>query len=444
MSSIRGFLVTLLLASIVLTIFLSVLQGYRAGSSEIHSQNNDRLVDIATLLSNQHFNADTSSYSIATGNNFAFQVFDSKKALLHQSNTAIKQPIAPLKQGFDEANFNGYRWYTYTLFNQQSHIWIIVAERLDIRFNLSEKIVLKSLMPIVFEIPLAALLIWLLVGHGLKPLYTLSTVLKNKQENDLTPLDIKQPYKEVDDVIQSSNSLLKRLRQSFEREKNFASDVAHELRTPLSVLKIDLFNLSQNLGKDNQDVQALNHGVNRMERLVQQILTLYRTTPDQFMASYAWVDLYVLAQTVLAERFAVFENKLQTVELLGEPVVLRGDKSALKILLVNLVENANKYTPKNGNIRVSVFERHGYIELQVEDSGSGIPESQYTRVFERFYRIGGDCHPSNEVGCGIGLSIVKHIVDLHKAEINFQHSGFNSGLLVQVLFPKNIEDGNNV
>ena len=402
------------------------------------------MVDLAKLLSNQHFNRDESTYSIHTGDNFAFQVFDAQKNLLHYSDTATKRAIAPLKQGFDEVNFKGYRWYTYSFFNQKNNIWIVVAERLDIRFDLSEKIVLKSLTPIVFEIPVAALLIWFVVGHGLKPLYKLSAALKNKRENDLTPLEINQPYKEVDDVIQSSNSLLQRLRQSFEREKNFASDVAHELRTPLSVLKIDLFNLSQKLGEDNQDVRALNHGVNRMERLVQQILTLYRTTPDQFMASYAPVDLYALAQSVVAEHFDAFDSKSQTVELLGGSAVFGGDESALKILLINLVENANKYTPNKGTIRVSVFDRDTFVELQVEDSGIGIPESQYSRVFERFYRVGGDCHSSNEAGCGIGLSIVKHIVDLHKATIELQHAQFETGLRIHVLFPKNIEGRNNV
>jgi len=436
MTSIRGFLVTLLLAIIILTIFLSVVQGYQASSTEIQQQMDSRLVDIAKLLSNQHINNNAPSYAMHAEEHILFQVFNHKEDLLHYSTTATEQRLVPLKQEFSEINFNGNRWRAFAFFNSQKDLWVVVAERLDIRFDLAEKIILKSLKPIVLGISLAALLIWLVIGHGLKPLYSLSNALTNKREDDLSPLSIKQPYKEVEQVIQSSNSLLKRLNLSLEREKRFASDVAHELRTPLSVLKIDIFNLTRKLGKDDKEVQALNRGVDRMERLVQQILTLYRTTPDQFMATFVTLDLYSLTQKVIADQYPKFDKKSQNIELQGESAVIKGDQNSLETLLLNLVENANKYTPVGGSIRVAVFDQGDSIVLQVEDSGIGIPETQYQRVFERFYRVNGDCHSSNEAGCGIGLSIVKHIVYLHKAVISLQHSEYETGLMVRVIFKK--------
>jgi two-component system sensor histidine kinase QseC len=173
-----------------------------------------------------------------------------------------------------------------------------------------------------------------------------------------------------------------------------------------------------------------------MEHLVQQILTLYRTTPDQFMATFAWLDLTALAQNIIAEHYDIFDKKSQSIELQGQACYLNGDQAALSILLLNLIENANKYTPQGGIIRVMLEEHSDVIILQVEDSGVGIDPSQYKRVFERFYRVDGDCHASNEVGCGIGLSIVKHIVDLHKADIHLQTSNFTTGIMVQIVFPK--------
>jgi two-component system sensor histidine kinase QseC len=436
MSSIRGFLITLLFSTIILTIFSSILQGYQASNKEIQQQMDMRLIDMAKLLTNLHNYTSDIDSPINSGSSFAFQIFNPQKELLYHSNTANTQPIAPLKPQFEDVNFNGYRWRSYAFFNAKHQLWILVAERLDIRFNLAEKIVLKSLLPIVLEIPLAALLIWFVVGHALKPLTILSNALKNKRDNDLSPLQIEQPYREVEHVIQSSNKLLKRLALSFEREKHFASNVAHELRTPLSILKIDLFNLKQKLGGQNTDIQVLQRSVDRMEHLVQQILTLYRTTPDQFMATFAWLDLNTLAQSIIAEHYDIFDKKSQSIELIGQACYLNGDQSALSILLLNLIENANKYTPQGGIIRVTLEEQTEHIMLQVEDSGVGIDPLQYKRVFERFYRIDGDCHASNEVGCGIGLSIVKHIVDLHNANIRLQASHFSTGLIVQIILPK--------
>lgn len=433
MPSIRGFLTTLLLATIVLAAFVSVLQGYKASSQEIQQQMDFELVDLAELLTAQQINNGNSA--IYVGKKIAFQIINVEQGAADDL-IANDQQISPLKQEFQEVNFRGYRWRSYSLFNDEKKLWVTVAERLDIRFDLAEKIILKSLIPVVLEVFFVAALIWFIVGYALKPLYSLSKSLKNKRENDLSPLNVGHPYKEVEQLTQSINSLLRRLEQSFDREKRFASDVAHELRTPLSVLKVDFFNLSQVLDDDNPEVQALSRGIDRMEHLIQQILTLYRTTPDRFMATFTHFDFYVLAQKAIAEQYEKIDAKFQTVELRGETSILFGEQATLEILLVNLIENANKYTPVGGSIKLSVFDSRNSIVLQVEDSGVGIVESQYDRVFERFYRVDGDCHTSNIQGCGIGLSIVKHIADLHNATIKLQHSSHKTGLMVRVNFPR--------
>jgi two-component system sensor histidine kinase QseC len=438
-ASIRGFLFRLLLATIILTLFIAVLQGYKAGSKEIQQQMDAELVDLAKLLSNQMINDDMSAYTLHAGNKLAFQLFSAEKSLLQYSTTSTEQ-IAPLQAGFSETNFNGYRWRTYGFFNTNNQHWVIVAERIDIRFALVEKVIVKSLAPIMIEIPIAALLIWWVIGHGVKPLYRLSNALMNKPENDLSALQIDQPYAEVEQVIQSTNNLLNRLTLSFEREKRFASDVAHELRTPLSVLKIDLFNAQQHPQNNADDMARLHRGVNRMEHLLQQILTLYRTTPDQFMARFSSQDLYTIAQQVIADHYQHIDNKAQSIELEGASCTLVGDQSALEILLTNLISNANKYTPEGGIIHIALSTEDNAIILQVEDSGTGIDKALYARVFERFYRVDGDRHTSNELGCGIGLSIVKHIVDLHKATISLHPSRFATGLKVQVVFPNKREN----
>ena len=145
MPSIRGFLTTLLLATIVLAAFVSVLQGYKASSQEIQQQMDFELVDLAELLTAQQINNGNSA--IYVGKKIAFQIINVEQGAADDL-IANDQQISPLKQEFQEVNFRGYRWRSYSLFNDEKKLWVTVAERLDIRFDLAEKIILKSLSPL--------------------------------------------------------------------------------------------------------------------------------------------------------------------------------------------------------------------------------------------------------------------------------------------------------
>lgn len=437
MTSIRGFLITTLLAVIVLSLFISIYNGFHYSSKEIQQQMDKQLLDLAKILSRQANQKPTGDI-VQVNNRIAYQILKATDTPTKQANTkpllTSLNEVPDKNNTFGEDNYNGFRWRTFVLHDRQKQLWIIVAERIDIRLKLSEKIILKSLYPVIWSVPLMALLIWLLVGYALKPLSKLARALKNKPDNNLSTLKIATPYQEVEQVIQSTNSLLKRLTLAFEREKNFASDVAHELRTPLSVLKLDLFNLKKTT-KNKQALIPIKHSVERMERLIQQILTLYRTTPDKFIASFSFIDLHTICQNVIAEHYQQFEKKSQTIGLYGDSCLVEGDLSALSVLIINLIDNANKYTPVGGIINLSVSYENNASVLQIEDSGPGIEESQHDRIYDRFYRLKGDCHPSGEAGCGLGFSIIKHIVDMHQAVIKLLPSSFDSGLLIRIEFP---------
>lgn len=437
MTSIRGFLIATLLAVIVLSLFVSVYNGFHYSSKEIQQQMDEQLIDLAKILS-QQANANPTAPVIQVNNRIAYQIIQSdNKPEKPAANKALLASLENVgkKSAFGEENFDGFRWRTYVLHNSQKQLWVIVAERIDIRLNLSEKIILKSLYSVIWSLPLMALLIWLLVGYALKPLSQLAGALKNKPDDNLSTLKIATPYQEVEQVVHYTNSLLKRLTHAFEREKHFASDVAHELRTPLSVLKLDVFNLNKTT-QNKQELITIKHSVERMERLIQQILTLYQTTPDKFIASFSFVDLHTLCQNVIAEHYPQFEKKSQSISLHGDTCLVEGDPSALSVLIINLIDNANKYTPKGGSIKLTVCYENNTSVLQVEDSGPGIDESQHERIFDRFYRLKGDCHASGEAGCGLGFSIIKHIVDMHQATIKLLAANFKSGLLVRIEFPR--------
>ncbi len=439
MRSIRTFLVVVLLATMTLVVFIAALRGYRASMSQVEALLDGQLVEMARLLDSLHPDdfAMTEAYD---GRAFAFQVWVSGKLLKKSLNTP-DELIAPLTPGYRDGNFSGYRWRILAQPGHTHEQWILVAQRADLRISLAEEVILEAVLPIIVSLPLAGVLIWLIVGRGLQPLRRLAQQLGSKRSDDLSPLPIAGAPAELRQVIDSTNSLFNRLALAFDREKRFAADAAHELRTPISVLKIQMYNLSRDLQRGNPNLDKLNDGIERVNHLVEQILALYRSTPEHFMANFSRLDLHALARDTISRYYDEFRSRDQQIELAGHRSFLVGDRFALETLLHNLLSNASKYTPSGGQIRVAVQSDDSGVVLCVEDSGPGIAEEEYERVFERFYRIGGDRHVSGVRGCGLGLAIVQHITELHEARIELGRSSFTSGLAVNICFPLRIDAG---
>ncbi len=435
MKSIRFYLITTILAAMTLLIFLSALHGYNKSTMEAKNLLDKQLVDMANVLSVLQIETEDKK-SIVTHietTNTAFQIWH-KQQLISRSNNAPEQLMTQLNPGFKNSNFGRYRWRNYVHYNAATEHWVITAERTDIRNHLIDSFIVESVLPIILMLPIALFIIWFLVGSGLKPLRLLAKQLQQKQEHDLSPVSLTHSLKELQPVVNSTNNLLFRLENSLERAKRFSADAAHELRTPISGLKINLHNL-QAESPDDSNLKLLTAGVNRMEHIVEQILSLYRTTPDQYMANFELLDLHVIAQHVIAQQYANFENKNQQIELFGNSACLQCDKFTMETLLQNLLSNANKYTPEQGKIEISINNNQGFIQLKIEDSGPGIPEEKYHRIFDRFYRINDEQHDSEITGCGLGLSIVQHIIQLHHGNIHLSHSKFTTGLAITIDFP---------
>lgn len=435
MKSIRFYLIATILAAMTLLIFLSALHGYNKSSKEARTLLDKQLVDMANVLSvlqMQHGDEDATTINVITTNT-AFQVWHNLQ-LVSRSSNAPKLPMTRLTPGFRDSNFDDYRWRNYVSYNPASERWVITAERADIRNHLIDNFIFESVLPIILMLPIAVLIIWFLVGSGLKPLRQLAEQLQQKQENDLSPVSLVDAPKELQPLVDSTNILLARLESAFDRAKRFSADAAHELRTPISGLKINLYN-QQMESPDDKYLALLTAGVNRMEHIVEQILSLYRTTPDQYMADFKYQDLHVIVQDSIARQYSAFENKKQQIELTGEQTTMQCDLFTIETLLQNLLSNANKYTPEFGRIAVDVRQIDSIVQLRVEDSGQGIAEDMYSRIFDRFYRLDGDQHDSDTEGCGLGLSIVQHIVDLHCGEIHLSTSRFASGLAISINFP---------
>lgn len=386
----------------------------------------------AALLS-ATYTPDSSNFREINTEQYAFQIWQDGKLILrsiHMPDT----PIANFDIGYQEHNFNQHRWRTFSYFDESKRRWILTAQRTDIRYILAENVIIKSIFPALLTLPLGGLLIWSIVGYGVSPLKKLSEQLSRKRADDLSPLAVDKQPVELTQVVRSTNDLLSRLKASFQREKQFAADAAHELRTPISVLKVHLHNLEKKVPADEHNFQQIKSATDRMGHLIEQILILNRTTPDQYITRFTKIDLYKLTQEVMANEYAQFEAKNLRLELDGDRCMLEGDQFALETLIQNLLTNACKYTPEGGTVLVAISCAENIVKLQFQDSGPGVPVDQYQRLFDRFYRLDGDRHASGTVGCGLGLSIVKHIADMHKATIELGDSSFDSGLSVTVIF----------
>lgn len=432
MSSIRVFLVAGILATLTLFNFVAAMRGYQSSMDEAELLFDNQLLDFARLVG--RLDVEASHEELRLGNNMAFQVWQGDDLLAH-SYHAPAEPITAFTNGFDFSNFDGYRWRTFTRNESESGLWVIVAERTDLRFVLAENVVLESILPILLSIPLIGLLIWLIVSHGLKPLTVLSTQLRNKHVNDLSPVTTQNTRRELEQVVESINSFMRRLDEAVDKEKRFSADAAHELRTPISALKVQLHNLAGEIDSSSDAWKDLEHGVERMQHLVEQLLTLYRMTPDKFAESCAEVDLYELCENVIARQYSVIETKQQQLELEGEHCTINGETFALETLVSNLLTNASKYTPVGGSIRMRVMADNGNVVLEVEDNGPGIEAADRDRVFDRFYH--SEKAPDSHIlpGCGLGLTIVAHVARLHNADVSVGVSSFGQGAKFSVRFP---------
>jgi two-component system sensor histidine kinase QseC len=336
--------------------------------------------------------------------------------------------------GYHEIPVDAHRWRVFVLHDVTDEFWIVVGEREDVRGELVDNIALRSLAPDLIGLPLLALLVWLAIGWSLEPLKQMAQLIKTRNPDTLAPLVIAGLPQELEPMAAALNRLLQQLNTLLKREKRFLADAAHELRTPLAVLRIHAQNaLDAPDPADRADaLQQMVPGVDRATRLVTQLLTLARLEPNAAGLQLRELDLHAYVRNELAELIPLALDRGQELTLSAEETGnyrLQADGTSLGVLLQNLVANAIQYTPENGRIQVLLKEAPDKVELHVQDSGPGVRETMRAKLFERFFREGVGS------GAGLGLSIVQRIVELHRGTIILGDAPLG-GLDVQVHLPR--------
>jgi len=358
---------------------------------------------------------------------------DARGRLLAGS-TALPRPAGP---GLRDAALHGapVRIAVVALDWQGAPASISVARTVRARQQVRSAIV-RSLVLLegVFSLALVGL-VWFSVGNGLAPLARLRKRLDARGSADLAPLDAAGMARELAPVVDAFNALLGRIEAGARAQDEFRANVAHQLRTPLAGLKLQLEWLAARHAGDPESARSLGLMLQANERMIRQtnqLLSLERAEPNRFARSRLQpLDLAgLVAESIqhVVEQAAAKEIDLGF-ELDAAP--LQGDRFMLRDLVDNLVDNALRYTPAGGRVTVSCgASPDGGSFLRVEDNGPGIPPQQRRQVFERFVRL-----DQQSVGSGLGLAIVRDIANLHGAELRLGEPERGSGAVFTVAFP---------
>ncbi|MBQ4831384.1 two-component sensor histidine kinase [Alteromonas sp. MMG017] len=423
MTSIRRFLILTLTSALVLIVFSAALHGYRA------------TIDISTTLLDNELTA--LSRAIASFNGEAsnkdhtllFQIWQDDK-LIKSSSEVLKAPLSDFKEGFSEKNVLGTRWRVNTSYVKGESSWYMVAQPLSHRFTLTDALTVASITPFIISVPLLAVILFLGITWGLAPLKQLSQKLAKRTGNDLSTISLDREPSELEPVVSTLNSMFSRLSAAFDREQQFASNAAHELRTPLSVMKINIHNIAEELGDSGKLLEILQRDTDRMIHAVNQFLLLTRTSPETFVEQKEAVNLHYVAQEVISDLYGKIEAKQQEISLEGDEVWLNSVHFMLYTLLQNLITNASNYSQEGAQIVVRIEKLASKVILSVADSGPGIPANERPSVLKRFNRA---TQAKTTTGSGLGLAIVSQIAALHDAYVVLDDATLG-GLVVKVEF----------
>ena len=435
MKSIRTRLLVSLLSVVLLSAAIGGAVTYTNVLRETESLFDYQLRQMALSLRDQGFIPPDQAAALANDDSdFVVQIWTVDGTRIYASHPGLALPPTAVL-GFAEMRLGDGTWRVFSTTTGDRVIQ--VAQPVAIRRQLAAQAALRAVAPMLALAPILAVAIGWSVGASLRPVRRLAAEVKQRDADALEPLSRTGLPAEVSPLVESINALLARLRSAFDAQRAFVSDAAHELRSPLTALKLQLQLLQRSTDPAARDeaIRALSDGIERAARLVTQLLTLARAEPGGPQAPLTPTDLAESARQAVADMVPLADAKSIRLSLKAQDhCAVDGDAAALRVLVRNLVDNAVRYTPAGGQVESTVREDQGRVVLAVDDSGPGIPASDRARAFDRFYR-GADREEAGreETGSGLGLAIVRSIAHRHGATVELADSDLG-GLRVAVRF----------
>lgn len=439
MSTLRGRLFVIIAAAAGLLWLSAIAWAYVAGRREVEKMLDARLQEAAHMVDTivaggAPFSAIPTATRALEPANFqeqlSCQIWSLDGRFIGKSGGAPESRFADGAGGFSERVVDGETWRIYTINDAAKGVQVSVGDRISRREGLVRRMIEGFLTPTVVVAPLLALLVWISLGRGLRPLGALARELRGRDADDVRPVALPEAPSEVRPLVDSLNGLFVKLDRARRREREITAVAAHELRTPLAGLKTQaqVAMSSPDAAVKERALGQIVSAVDRASRLVRQLLAISGLDARGEREPPAPVDVGELLAEVV-EATPVAGGSIATViEPSVAGVWLRTHRELLALALRNLQENAVQYTPKGGTIRWSARCERGALRLRVEDEGPGIGEDELASVRQRFVR---GRHRA-ATGSGLGLAIVDLALERCGGALSLTNRGDRGGLRAEI------------
>ena len=423
---------TLLLAIFALSIAASVAT-YLQARSDVNVLF-DYEIQQMTLTLSMHISAHPNLAEeplLRVEHDFVTQIWGNQRQLLFSSRPGLG-PDRVMPVGFSNFGESSKGWRTFT--SIAGDYVLQVAQPQSLRRQMATDIALKAMLPILAIIPIGGLIIWLVVGYGLKPLRAIAREVESRDPAILRLIEAARLPSEVAPLVMALNDLLGRLDHALKFEREFIADASHELRTPVTALSLQLGLLETATTPQERDesIRDLKRGVERMRRLIEQILTLARLDPEN-TEKMSLIDITALIRDMHEDYARIASARSIDFRVsTKDQVIVSGDLASLTALIRNILDNAMRYAPVGGIVTFQVNHQHSTPQIRISDSGPGIPAAIREKVFSRFFRAD---HAPDDTGTGLGLAIAKRAAERLGADVQLEDGPGGAGLTVLISFP---------
>lgn len=362
------------------------------------------------------------------------RVWDHSGTIVYRGGPQIEIPWVS-QPGLADVVADGQTWRVYRWSNTERNVQI--AQTWSARREIATYAATGAALPLLLMIPIAWILIRRSIGRTLQGFHRLSSDIGHRS------LDAREPVRpgsiplEIAPLITAIDELIDRYRQALETQRRFIADAAHELRTPLAALQIQAENLlaSDLSGPSQELANEIGDGVRRSSQLASQLLNM-ATTEGPPVSNHRAVDLGILATEVLAD-FITLTNvsRVRLERVIVDPISIVGDESAIRKLLSILIDNAIRYSARDGLVTVQLsLTDEQYPQIDVVDNGQGIPDDALPFIYDRFFRAA----PQVIEGTGLGLAIARAIAERNGIQLRHRNRADKSGAIATIIFERHV------
>ncbi|MBB3643715.1 sensor histidine kinase [Variovorax atrisoli] len=347
-------------------------------------------------------------------------------------------PLQP-QPGFSDVNTGthaGSAWRVFTAEHgsraDQPRVQVLQNE--DYRRRRALRRALLEGLPITLLLPLALLILWIIVSAASRSLRAVARDVASQDERSPTELSLARVPDEIAPLVSAFNNLLSRVRSAFATQRRFVQDAAHELRTPMAAIGLQIENLRAHVpaGEATERFNQLEAGVTRAQHLIEQLLHLSRQDAPRAGNANERVDIEVLLRDSVSQLMVLADARRVDVGFEGSiAAVVVAPAAELRSVFDNLIDNALRYAPEGGVVDVKLHKVEGHAVVDVLDNGPGIPKEAIDRVFDRFFRVPG----AAAGGSGLGLAIARTAAERHGLRIELRNRTDGPGLMARVHLP---------